>query len=108
MNKIPKKALNLKQVTQNLLQKKSSRNSFKLNFQFMLRQQVLKLYREIFRTIKLVPSESSRHELKEWARSDFRSNMHHTDEITIKMVMQHGNRSLTELKTSLGLSGIKN
>lgn len=74
----------------------------------MLRQQVLKLYRDIFRTIKHVPSESSRHELKEWARSDFRANMHHTDEITIKMVMQHGNRSLTELKTSLGLSGIKN
>lgn len=73
--------------------------------QFMLRLEVLKLYREIFRTIRQVPDPASRLDLQEWARSDFRKNMHHSEELTIKMLMQHGRRSLTELKTSLHLSG---
>lgn len=72
----------------------------------MLRQEVLKLYRDIFRSIKLVPEESSRTDLKQWTRSDFRANAHHTDELSIKMLLQHGQRSLNELKTSLELSGI--
>lgn len=72
----------------------------------MLRQEVLKLYRDIFRSIRLIPEASSRKDLKEWARSDFRANMHHTDELTIKMLLQHGQRSLNELKTNLELSGI--
>lgn len=72
----------------------------------MLRQEVLKLYRDIFRSIRLVPEPSSRIDLKEWTRSDFRANMHHTDELTIKMLLQHGQRSLNELKVSLELSGI--
>lgn len=70
----------------------------------MLRQEVLKLYREIFRTIRQVPDANSRTELRDWARSDFRTNAHHTDELTIKMQMQHGRRSLSELRTSLHLS----
>lgn len=73
----------------------------------MLRQEVLKLYREIFRTIRQVPDSTSRRELGEWARGDFRNNAHHTEEIVIKMLMQHGRRSLTELQTSLNLSGGK-
>ncbi|XP_055531584.1 LYR motif-containing protein 2 [Wyeomyia smithii] len=85
MSKLPKSALSLKQ--------------------FMLRQEVLKLYRTIFRTIRLVPDASSRQELREWARSDFRANKHQTEEIAIKMLIQHGNRSLKELQTSLDLSG---
>ncbi|XP_058129609.1 LYR motif-containing protein 2 [Anopheles ziemanni] len=85
MSKIPKAALSLKQ--------------------FMLRQEVLKLYRTIFRTIRQVPDESSRHELREWARSDFRNNMNQTDELAIKMLLQHGNRNLKQLQTSLELSG---
>ncbi|XP_065081763.1 LYR motif-containing protein 2 [Ochlerotatus camptorhynchus] len=86
MSKLPKSALSLKQ--------------------FMLRQEVLKLYRTIFRTIRHVPDQSSRHELRDWARTDFRANMHHTDELAIKMLMQQANRSLKELQTSLGLSGL--
>lgn len=73
----------------------------------MLRQEVLKLYRELFRTIKHVPDTSSRNDLKEWVRSDFRTNMNHTDELTIKMLLQHGQRSLNELKTNLELSDAK-
>lgn len=72
----------------------------------MIRQQVLKLYRDIFRTIRHIPEASSRNEMKHWARSDFRANMHHTEELTIKMLLQHGHRSLNELKQSLELSGL--
>lgn len=72
----------------------------------MLRQEVLKLYRDIFRSIRLIPDESSRNDLKQWTRSDFRANMQHTEELIIKMLIQHGQRSLNELRTNLELSGI--
>uniref|UniRef100_A0A6B2EIK5 LYR motif-containing protein 2 n=1 Tax=Phlebotomus kandelakii TaxID=1109342 RepID=A0A6B2EIK5_9DIPT len=72
--------------------------------QFMLRQEVLRLYRDIFRTIRRVPRDGQQ-ELQEWARRDFRTNSHHTDETTIKMLLQYGRRSLNELKNSLELSG---
>lgn len=74
--------------------------------QFMLRQEVLKLYRDIFRSIRAIPDKSGQADLKQWARSDFRANMHHVDELTIRMLLQHGQRSLNELKTNLELSGI--
>lgn len=77
-----------------------------VHFQFMLRQEVLKLYRDIFRCIRMIPEESSRNDLRQWTRSDFRANIHHTDELTIKMLLQHGQRSLNELKTNLELSGV--
>ncbi|KAH8280315.1 hypothetical protein KR018_002440, partial [Drosophila ironensis] len=72
---------------------------------FMLRQEVLKLYRDIFRTIRQVPDKSSQSELRAWARYDFQANRHQSDEVAIKMLLQHGRRSLTELRTSLHLSG---
>lgn len=75
------------------------------SLQFMLRQEVLKLYRDIFRTIRRVPDRTNQEELKEWARRDFRANRQHTDEVVIKMMLHSGNRSLTELKSSLGLVG---
>ncbi|EDW79689.1 uncharacterized protein Dwil_GK17885 [Drosophila willistoni] len=86
MSKLPKAALSLKQ--------------------FMLRQEVLKLYREIFRTIRQVPDKHSQMELKAWARHDFETNRQQCDEVAIKMLIQHGRRSLTELKTSLQLSEV--
>ncbi|XP_058463516.1 LYR motif-containing protein 2 [Malaya genurostris] len=88
MSKLPKSALSFKQ--------------------FMLRQEVLKLYRTIFRTIRQVPDASSRQELCNWARADFRANKHLTEELAIKMLIQHANRSLKELQTSLDLSGSSN
>ncbi|XP_013193657.1 LYR motif-containing protein 2 [Amyelois transitella] len=84
MSKLPKTALSLKQ--------------------FMLRQEVLKLYREIFRTLRLVQDESTRKELKDWARTDFRNNKHHQDETTIKAMLHYGKKSLKDLQNSLALS----
>ncbi|CAG4935400.1 unnamed protein product [Parnassius apollo] len=72
--------------------------------QFLLRQEVLKLYREIFRTLRQVQDESTRLELKDWARKDFRNNKHHTDESAIKSMLYYGRKSLTGLKKSLALS----
>jgi len=77
--------------------------------QFMLRQEVLKLYKDIYRTINQIPDESSRKEMKKWLSDDFRKNKELKDEITIKMSIQIGTRSLKELQNSLELSGnIKN
>lgn len=72
----------------------------------MLRKEVIRLYCDILRSIRKIPEQSVRSDLKQWARSDFRANMHHTDELTIKMMLQHGRRSLNELKTNLELSGL--
>jgi hypothetical protein len=74
--------------------------------QFMLRQEVLKLYRDLYRTINKVPDESSKKELKLWLREDFKKNKGLSDEIAIKMGIQVGLRSLKELSQSLELSGI--
>ncbi|KAM7345212.1 LYR motif-containing protein 2 [Cochliomyia hominivorax] len=74
--------------------------------QFMLRQEVLKLYRDIFRTIRAVPDTNSQQELRAWARQDFRVNQQQTDEVAIKMLIQYGRRSLNELRQSLHLSGV--
>lgn len=74
--------------------------------QFMLRNEVLKLYRTLYRTIRKVPDESSRRDLKIWLKEDFRKNQTLSDEIAIKMSIQVGLRSLKELETSLELSGI--
>ncbi|KAH8418646.1 hypothetical protein KR222_008445, partial [Zaprionus bogoriensis] len=85
--------------------KRTAPNSLRLA-QFMLRQEVLKLYREIWRTTRLVPDKHSQRELRDWARHDFQLNRGQSDEVAIKMLLQSGRRSLTELKTSLELSGI--
>lgn len=77
--------------------------------QFMLRQEVLKLYKDIYRTINNIPDESSRKEMKKWLSDDFRKNKDLKDEIAIKMSINVGMRSLKELQNSLELSGnIKN
>ncbi|CAH4033937.1 LYR motif-containing protein 2 [Pieris brassicae] len=83
-SKLPKSALNLKQ--------------------FLLRQEVLKLYREIFRTLRKIPDASTCQELKEWARTDFKSNKHYTDETSIKSLLHYGKKSLKDLQRSLALS----
>ncbi|KAG8285454.1 LYR motif-containing protein 2 [Homalodisca vitripennis] len=72
--------------------------------QFMLRKQVLKLYRDTLRSIRQVPDRDSQLELRKWARQDFENNKHLEEEITIKMMIKHGERSLKELQQSLELS----
>jgi bacillopeptidase F (M6 metalloprotease family) len=73
--------------------------------QFLMKQQVIKLYKDFLRTIKQVPDETSRYEIKQWLRNDFQLNKSQIDEMQIKMSIQYGKRSLKELKNSLELSG---
>ncbi|CAG9562671.1 unnamed protein product [Danaus chrysippus] len=83
-SKLPKTTLNLKQ--------------------FLMRQEVLKLYRDIFKTLRKVPDEKTRLELRDWARIDFRNNKHHTDETVIKSMLHYGKKSLKDLQRTLALS----
>ncbi|XP_071114439.1 LYR motif-containing protein 2-like [Haliotis cracherodii] len=71
---------------------------------FMLRTEVLKLYRDILRAIRQVPDPDHKRELKEWARHDFKQNKHHQDEETIKMMLTKGRMSLKELESAIHLA----
>lgn len=73
-------------------------------FQFLLRKRVIELYRNLFRAIKEVPDESSRKELKDWVRADFKKYKNETDEHAIKMLILHGEQALKELQTNVALS----
>lgn len=70
----------------------------------MMRQQVIQLYRRMLRSVRQIPDEGYREEMLQWVRSDFRSNAHHTDEITIKMLITQGERSLKELENTIMLA----
>ena len=45
---------------------------------------VLKLYRDILRTIKLIPDKTDREYMKDWARSDFKTYKDVTDDVSKK------------------------
>jgi hypothetical protein len=45
-------------------------------------RQVLKLYRNILRTIKLIPDQHDREYLKNWVHSDFKTYKNVTDEVS--------------------------
>lgn len=70
----------------------------------MLRQQVLGLYRKIFRTINEISDPQTRIEVEEWARDDFKRNKHVTEEATIKMLLIYGDKCLKELQTNINLA----
>ncbi|KAL4232837.1 LYR motif-containing protein 2 [Mactra antiquata] len=78
----------------------AGRNAMTLK-QFMLRSEVLKLYRNILRTVKEIPDDYYRNEMAKWARDDFRKNKHLTDEMAIKMMISKGKMSLKELEQSI-------
>ncbi|XP_015604759.1 LYR motif-containing protein 2 [Cephus cinctus] len=72
--------------------------------QFMVYQDVLKLYRNIMRSIRQVPDKTDREYLRDWARRDFRANRNVTDEFAIKSLIVHGENSLRELRRNLKLT----
>ena len=49
--------------------------------QFILRSEVMKLYRNMLRTIKKIPDKQQQKEMIEWVRHDFTSNQHLQDEV---------------------------
>ncbi|XP_052238729.1 LYR motif-containing protein 2-like [Dreissena polymorpha] len=72
--------------------------------QFMLRSQVLKLYRDILRLTRKIPDDFYRKEMQSWARDDFKRYKSLSDETTIKMHITRGQKSLRELEQSLNLA----
>lgn len=74
--------------------------------QFLLRQQVLKLYREFFRTTAKISDASHRRDLRDWVRADFKNNksVDPNDEEKIKALMFNGEKFLKELKQSVDLA----
>ncbi|KAM6406985.1 LYR motif-containing protein 2 [Pluvialis apricaria] len=72
--------------------------------QFLRRQQVLRLYRDILRALRRVPAEADRRYLKDWAREEFRRNKDATEEDAIRMMITQGNMQLRELQRTLKLA----
>ncbi|XP_061602353.1 LYR motif-containing protein 2 [Cololabis saira] len=72
--------------------------------QFLQRQKVLGLYRNMLRTIRHVPSEADRKYLTDWAREEFKRNKSATNQDAIRMMITQANNHLEELQKSLALA----
>ncbi|XP_068122315.1 LYR motif-containing protein 2-like isoform X2 [Hyperolius riggenbachi] len=72
--------------------------------QFLLRQQVLGLYRRILRAVRQIPDPADRSYMKDWARGEFRQNQSTTDETTIRMMIMQGQQQVKELERALQLA----
>ncbi|KAM6905822.1 LYR motif-containing protein 2 [Anarhichas minor] len=73
--------------------------------QFLQRQRVLGIYRNMMRTIRKVPDEADRKYLSDWARDEFKRNKNATDKDAIRMMITQANNHLEELQTSMALAG---
>ncbi len=74
--------------------------------QFMIRQEVLKLYRSFFRTLRHLPDERQRRETADWVRHDFKNykSIDVNDEERIKSLLYQGQKMHNELKMSVDFS----
>ncbi|XP_029704957.1 LYR motif-containing protein 2 [Takifugu rubripes] len=72
--------------------------------QFLQRQKILGIYREMLRTIRQVPEEGDRKYLKDWARDEFKRNKSVTNQDAVRMMITQANNHLEELKKSLALA----
>lgn len=68
---------------------------------FMLRAEVLKLYRHILRSLKDVPSATDRKQLQQWARQEFELNRHLTDDYAVKLALHNGRKSFDRLSRNI-------
>ncbi|KAK2716850.1 hypothetical protein QYM36_007110, partial [Artemia franciscana] len=69
--------------------------------QFMLRQDVLKLYRDVYRMTRSIADQRQKNEIRSWAASEIRTHRNHQDEVTIRGLIIHGQRMLKDLEKSL-------
>ena len=68
---------------------------------FMLRAEVLKLYRHILRSLRDVPSATDRSQMQQFARQDFELNRHLKDNYAIKLALHNGRKSFERLSQNL-------
>ncbi|KAJ0039445.1 hypothetical protein NL108_014804, partial [Boleophthalmus pectinirostris] len=71
--------------------------------QFLQRQKVLGIYRNMLRTIRQVPDPADQKYLRDWARDEFKRNKSATDPDAIRMMITQANNHLEELQRSLAL-----
>ncbi|CAB1340438.1 unnamed protein product, partial [Coregonus sp. 'balchen'] len=74
--------------------------------QFLQRQKVLSLYRNMMRTIRQVPDEGDRKYLRDWARDEFKRNKNTTNQDAIRMMITQANMHHDELQSSLALANV--
>ncbi|KAK5614396.1 LYR motif-containing protein 2 [Crenichthys baileyi] len=72
--------------------------------QFLQRQKVLAVYRNMLRTIRQVPDEADRKYLRDWAREEFKRNKNATNQDVIRMMISQASNHLEELQKSLALA----
>ncbi|XDV42391.1 hypothetical protein PO909_011063 [Leuciscus waleckii] len=73
--------------------------------QFLQRQKVLGLYRDLLRNIRKIPQESDRRYLRDWAREEFKRNKSETDQDVVRMMVTQAQNHLEDLRKSLALAG---
>lgn len=57
-----------------------------IHYQFLQRQKILGIYREMLRTIRQVPEEGDRKYLRNWARDEFKRNKSVTNQVRVELM----------------------
>jgi len=70
---------------------------------FMLRAEVMKLYRSVIRMSRHL-DQNQRLEVRDFARNSFDSRRHITDETAIRHLLTDGRRQLDQFETAIGMS----
>ncbi|KAL1930175.1 hypothetical protein VTP01DRAFT_1329 [Rhizomucor pusillus] len=70
---------------------------------FMVRGQVISLYRQILRCTKGLDKASAK-EVRDWARADFERYRHEKDIEKIRSLLSSGKQQMHSLQTSLNLA----
>ncbi|KAK3696119.1 hypothetical protein RRG08_061894 [Elysia crispata] len=69
--------------------------------QFMLRTEVLKLYRSMLRVTYRIDDLAQRKNLQQWIRTDFDNNKDHSDELAVPV---HDNQSAVQIIKSFAVN----
>ena len=69
---------------------------------FLLRQRVIELWRNVIRTVNKIPKNSSTYnEMKKFAREEFERNRNVTDPIKIRYLVSTGKTQLDEISRGI-------
>ncbi|KXJ11377.1 LYR motif-containing protein 2 [Exaiptasia diaphana] len=72
--------------------------------QFLVRRQVLSLYREIMKTIKQIENPEYQKELRNWTRDEFKQNKGTQDQDAIQNMIYRGQQTLKELSVTIAMA----
>ncbi|KAF2112325.1 hypothetical protein BDV96DRAFT_498152, partial [Lophiotrema nucula] len=74
--------------------------------QFIQRQRVLALWRQILRSTASIPDASTKKDMRQFARAEFEQHRHITDLGHIRYLISHGRTQFDSLRNTLIHSGI--